>query len=86
MFILKEFVVEGLWGNLTAKLNFNDDVNFLIGENSSGKTTLIYLLSSLLNLDEIRIKQFKFKDCTIRLVNKNSNKNIELKCINGDFF
>jgi len=86
MYILKEFVVEGLWGNLTAKLNFNDDVNFLIGENSSGKTTLIYLLSSLLNLDEMRIKQFKFKDCTIRLVSKNSNKSIELKCINGDFF
>lgn len=87
MYLLSEFVVEGLWGEKTAKLFFNDDINFLIGENSSGKTTLIYLLASLLSLDEKRIREFKFSNCYVKLYSKLSEEKIvELKCINGKVF
>ena len=48
MYILKEFYIDDMWAEKDANISFNDDVNFLIGENSSGKTTIIYLLASLL--------------------------------------
>ncbi|ALV72537.1 AAA family ATPase [Acinetobacter johnsonii] len=67
MYILKEFNVDDMWGEKDAKINFNDDVNFLIGENSSGKTTIIYLLASLLNLDEDKIRKFDFNNCKLVL-------------------
>lgn len=87
MYILKEFNVDDMWGEKDAKINFNDDVNFLIGENSSGKTTIIYLLASLLNLDEDKIRKFDFNNCKLVLQQKNNpSKCIELKCVNGELF
>ena len=70
MYILKEFYVDDLWAEKTAKIFFNDDVNFLIGENSSGKTTIIYLLASILNLDEDKIRKFDFNNCKLILEQK----------------
>ncbi|WP_312056790.1 AAA family ATPase [Acinetobacter courvalinii] len=87
MYILKEFKVEGLWGERNAEIIFNEDINFLIGENSSGKTTIIYLISSILSLDENRIKEFDFAKCSLKLQNKlQSEKVIELRCINSKTF
>lgn len=87
MYILKEFFVEGLWGEKNAEIIFNQDINFLIGENSSGKTTLIYLIASILSLDENRIKEFDFFKCSLKLQNKlQSEKIIELRCINSKIF
>lgn len=87
MYILKEFFVEGLWGEKNAEIIFNEDINFLIGENSSGKTTLIYLVASILSLDENRIKEFDFVKCSLKLQNKlQSEKIIELRCINSKIF
>lgn len=87
MYILKEFYVDGMWAEKNAKIFFNDDVNFLIGENSSGKTTIIYLLASLLNLDEEKIRKFDFNNCKLILEQKNNpNKCIEIKCVNSELF
>jgi predicted ATP-dependent endonuclease of OLD family len=87
MYILKEFIVDDMWGEKDAKIYFNDDVNFLIGENSSGKTTIIYLLASILNPDEEKIRKFDFNHCKLVLQQKNNpNKCIELKCVNSELF
>lgn len=87
MYILKEFHVDDMWAERNAKIFFNDDVNFLIGENSSGKTTIIYLLASLLNLDEEKIRKFDFNNCKLILENKNNpTKCIEIKCVNSELF
>lgn len=87
MYILKEFYIDDMWAEKDANISFNDDVNFLIGENSSGKTTIIYLLASLLNLDEDKIRKFDFNNCKLILQQKNNpTKCIEIKCVNSDLF
>jgi predicted ATP-dependent endonuclease of OLD family len=48
---IKKVVIEGFWGDKTVILNFDEDINFLIGVNGSGKTTIINLIAASLNAD-----------------------------------
>jgi len=48
---IKEVKINGFWGDKTVTLKFNNDVNFLIGVNGSGKTTIINLIAASLNAD-----------------------------------
>ncbi|MFH7018678.1 AAA family ATPase [Flavobacterium sp. FlaQc-47] len=43
--------IDGFWGDKTVSLEFNEDINFLIGVNGSGKTTIINLIAASLNAD-----------------------------------
>jgi len=49
MFTLKHVEIAGLWGERTARFDLNPDVNFLIGANGSGKTTVVNVLASALS-------------------------------------
>ena len=48
---IKKVVIDGFWGDKTVTLDFNDSINFLIGVNGSGKTTIINLIAASLNAD-----------------------------------
>lgn len=43
--------IDGFWGDKTIEVDFNKDINFLIGVNGSGKTTFINLVAATLQLD-----------------------------------
>jgi len=43
-YFIKEFRIKKLWGYRNMKISFNKDVNILIGQNASGKTTILNLL------------------------------------------
>jgi predicted ATP-binding protein involved in virulence len=49
--LLKTFTVHRLWGEKNLTLNFHEDINFLIGTNGSGKTTVINLIAAALSAD-----------------------------------
>ena len=54
--LLNKVVIKNFWGNGTKiEILFDDDVNFLIGANGSGKTTVLNLIASALsaNLDQL---------------------------------
>lgn len=48
---LESVEIEGFWGDKRVVIGLNDDVNFLIGPNGSGKTTIINILSAALKAD-----------------------------------
>ena len=66
-YFIKSFKITKLWGYQDIDLNFNDDVNILIGPNGSGKTTILNLLHSILSVDLWNILNVNFDQAEIKL-------------------
>ena len=66
-YFIKSFKITKLWGYQDIDLNFNDDVNILIGPNGSGKTTILNLLHSILSVDLCNILNVNFDQAEIKL-------------------
>lgn len=64
---LKSFSIGGLWGAKDLRLDFHDDINFLIGTNGSGKTTVINLIAAALSADFPTLDRVEFKKIEILL-------------------
>ncbi|MBK4340570.1 AAA family ATPase, partial [Enterobacter hormaechei] len=43
--------IEKMWGYKNVHLELNESINFLIGVNGSGKTTIINIISNALSVD-----------------------------------
>lgn len=67
--------IKGLWGE-AIDVNFNCDkqLNFLIGTNGTGKTTVINLISAILTADFDKIDKTEFTECNIFLRAYDKNK------------
>jgi predicted ATPase len=59
--------IEDFWGDKEVNLKFKDDVNFLIGVNGSGKTTVINLIAATLKADFSTLDRLNFKKIHISL-------------------
>lgn len=57
---IKKVKIEGFWGDKSVSLDFTDDINFLIGVNGSGKTTIINLIAASLNADFATLDKAQF--------------------------
>jgi len=64
---ISKVVIESLWGRTNIKLDLNKNVNFLIGDNGTGKTTVINLIAATLQGDFITLDRTVFKKITITL-------------------
>lgn len=76
MHILKSIRIEGLWGENSRKITFDLDpsFNFLIGENGTGKTSVINLTAAALSADFDRLDKIQFSKLTITLKAIGSNR------------
>jgi predicted ATP-dependent endonuclease of OLD family len=72
--IVEYFEVNGFWGDKTVCLPLNEDINFLIGANGSGKTTVINLLSAVLKADIPTLYSIQFDRIFVRLKAKGANR------------
>jgi ABC-type ATPase involved in cell division len=59
--------IEGFWGRKNVSLKLQQDLNFLIGPNGSGKTTIINLISAVLRADIPALYSVQFEKVTVRL-------------------
>ena len=66
-YFIESFKVTKLWGYRDVDITFYNDVNILIGPNGSGKTTVLYLLHSILSADLPSIVNVKFEQAEIKL-------------------
>ena len=53
--------ITGFWGNREININFFSDVNFFIGVNGSGKTTVINIIASALTADFTTLDRLPFQ-------------------------
>lgn len=61
-------------GKKPIRLDFDEKVNFIIGRNGTGKTSLINLINAALSGDVARLKIAPFSELTIRLKPRSSQR------------
>ena len=66
--------IEGFWGRKNVSLQLNPDLNFLIGPNRSGKTTIINLVSAVLRADIPALYSVQFDKVTIKMKAVGTNR------------
>jgi predicted ATPase len=65
--IVERFVANGIWGRSFVNIDFDPEVNFLIGPNGCGKTTIVNLLAACLSADFITLDKVDFESCSVHL-------------------
>ncbi|AOG22489.1 ATP-binding protein [Acidovorax sp. RAC01] len=65
--ILSHVTINGLWGKPPINLKFNDSVNFMVGQNGTGKTTIINLIAAALSADFEKIDRIEFSSMELIL-------------------
>lgn len=78
MSILKHVKVEGLWDKNPIEVDFDQQVNFLIGINGSGKTTLLNLIASALGADFEGLARSPFGAIECNLYSPKSDSQIDV--------
>lgn len=71
---IEKVEVEGFWGRKNVSLKLQEDLNFLIGPNGSGKTTIINLISAVLRADIPALYAVQFEKVTVRLKTIGANR------------
>lgn len=64
---IEKVKIDSFWGDKEVNLKFKDDVNFLIGVNGSGKTTIINLIAATLKADFATLDRINFKKIQVSL-------------------
>lgn len=83
MHTLDSVVIEGLWGLTTPAIRFQLDpqFNFLIGQNGTGKTTVINLIAAALVADFERLDKIQFTRIVIFLKEKHNRKKPSIEIV-----
>lgn len=82
--IVKGFYAEGVFGYLDFKIDFNQDVSFLVGGNGSGKTTALKLMNALVNPNFKELVQIPFKKCELVVSQDEVDKTISATRHDGE--
>lgn len=67
MNIIDKVEINGFWGNRKLSIDFHSDVNFFIGVNGSGKTTVINIIAAALSADFATLDRLPFQKLRIVL-------------------
>lgn len=79
-----EVSIDGFWQKYNATSKFKEDVNIVIGDNGSGKTTFMNILHAVLAVDPEALFLNDFTAVVIKLSNGKSSKQIKAIKIEND--
>jgi len=74
MNFIEKVTVDDFWGEHSLEFDFFDDVNFIIGINGSGKTTVINLVVAALTANFSELDRLEFSRIEIKLKSNESRK------------
>ena len=77
MYKILEVSIDGFWQKYNATSKFKEDVNIVIGDNGSGKTTFMNILHAVLAVDPEALFLNDFTAVVIKLSNGKSSKQIK---------
>lgn len=66
-YLISSIMVKKLWGFENFDISFRPDVNILIGENGSGKTTILNLLRYIFTADIEKLSDIDFEEVEIKV-------------------
>lgn len=81
MHIIDKINIKKLWGTNDLTIKCFNDYNFLIGENGTGKTTVINLVAAVLRADFKKLDQIEFESIEILLKTNINKKKPSIKVI-----
>lgn len=85
---IEHIQIDGFWGDKKVLINFNSDINFIVGVNGSGKTTIINLIVAAIKLDFSALDSTEFSRIFIKFKSFDKNKfkpNIEIYKVLEDY-
>ena len=74
-----EVKIKNLFGYRNYDLKLNNKVNILIGENGSGKSTILKMLICIFNNDFVELSKIPFEEINVKLPVKKDNELYEVK-------
>lgn len=81
MHIIDRIDIKKLWGSNDLEIKCFNDYNFLIGENGTGKTTVINLVAAALRADFKKLDQIEFESVEIFLKSRGSRRKPSVKVV-----
>lgn len=79
MGIIKYIRIESLWGCKDISMSFLEDLNFIIGENGAGKTTVVTLLSSVISVNIENLFSIDYRNVVVAI-----SGGISIRVLKGD--
>ncbi len=79
MSVIASVKISGFWSDRDVSFDLHDQVNFLIGQNGSGKTTAINIIAAALTADTESLERLPFKTVTISLYDYETKKRPQIK-------
>jgi ABC-type cobalamin/Fe3+-siderophores transport system ATPase subunit len=74
MFTISSIKIAGFWHRHSVRVDFQNEVNVIIGRNGTGKTTFMNILQGILDVDLDALEGNEFDSATIVLVNESGRK------------
>lgn len=84
MNVLENVKIYGVWGWKDFNLSFKPDVNFLIGVNGTGKTTVIQIIASALTADFRSLSSLPFNRIFLKLSEINGKRKPSIEIIKAN--
>lgn len=77
--IIRKIEINKMYGFLDKNIEFNKDINLLVGINGSGKTTVLNLISQILNHDTESLSDYEFDSIKLFFDFEGNGHRIEIK-------
>lgn len=80
---IKRFIGKKVWGYMDFDISFNDGLNFLIGVNGTGKTTVLRLLRGLLMPNLEVLQKIKYDSLFVEYISDVNERIVQVKADNA---